>query len=122
MRSSPSWRRATTIPGAMSGRPRAKTSCAKSTPPDARSPPAPVTVTLFQIHHTSLPDANVGRLRSEGHGDRLTVKEIGLDDVRQLGEDEIIMGGRACRFRHLSSDANVERAGPTRVKAFILTA
>src|SRR5437667_4023872 len=52
MRSSPSWRPATTILGATCGRPRAKISCAKSTPPDARSPLAPPNATLFPIHHT----------------------------------------------------------------------
>src|SRR5437870_3652828 len=53
MRSSPSWRPATTILGATCGRPRAKISCAKSTPPDARSPLALPNATLFPIHHTS---------------------------------------------------------------------
>src|SRR5947209_19013843 len=52
MRSSPSWRPATTILGATCGRPRAKISCAKSTPPDARSPLALPNATLFPIHHT----------------------------------------------------------------------
>src|SRR5207302_879148 len=39
------------------GRPRAKISCAKSTPPDARSPLALPNTTLFPIHHTSDSDA-----------------------------------------------------------------
>ena len=45
--SSPSWRRAMRIPGATCGKPRVKTSCARSTPPDRRSPPSSPTVTLF---------------------------------------------------------------------------
>ena len=54
MRSSPSWPPAMTIRSATSGRPRAKTSCERSTPPDARSPLAPTNATLFAIQHTSL--------------------------------------------------------------------
>jgi carboxymethylenebutenolidase len=34
-----------------------KTSCARSTPPDRRSPPSSPTVTLFQRRHTSATDA-----------------------------------------------------------------
>src|SRR3984893_15559663 len=53
MPSSLSWRRVTKIRGATCGRPKVKTSCARSTPPDRRSPPSSPTVTLFQRRHTS---------------------------------------------------------------------
>src|ERR1700682_6085559 len=52
MPSSLSWRRVTKIRGATCGRPKVKTSCARSTPPDRRSPPSSPTVTLFQRRHT----------------------------------------------------------------------
>src|ERR1700732_2503884 len=55
MPSSLSWRRVTKIRGATCGRPKVKTSCARSTPPDRRSPPSSPTVTLFQRRHTSGP-------------------------------------------------------------------
>src|SRR6516225_2577416 len=51
MRSSPSWQRATTTLDATSGRPRAKTSCAKSTRQDVR---LPLSVMVFQRHHTRI--------------------------------------------------------------------
>src|SRR5580704_13412783 len=54
MPSSLSWRRVTKIRGATCGRPKVKTSCARSTPPDRRSPPSSPTVTLFQRRHTSI--------------------------------------------------------------------
>src|ERR1700680_4575253 len=55
MPSSLSWRRVTKIRGATCGRPKVKTSCARSTPPDRRSPPSSPTVTLFKRRHTSAP-------------------------------------------------------------------
>src|ERR1700726_1580371 len=56
MPSSLSWRRVTKIRGATCGRPKVKTSCARSTPPDRRSPPSSPTVTLFQRRNTSAPE------------------------------------------------------------------
>src|SRR5205814_1376510 len=53
MRSSRSWPRATTILGATFGKPRAKTSCARSMRPDRRSPRSSQQVMLFQRRHTS---------------------------------------------------------------------
>src|SRR5947207_3211796 len=53
MRSSRSWPRATTILGATFGKPRAKTSCARSMRPDRRSPCSSQEVMLFQRRHTS---------------------------------------------------------------------
>ena len=50
--SSPSWRRAMRTPGATCGKPRAKTSCARSTPPERRSPSSSQEATLFQRRHT----------------------------------------------------------------------
>ena len=47
----------TKIRGATCGRPKVKTSCARSTPPDRRSPPSSPTVTLFQRRHTSAVNA-----------------------------------------------------------------
>src|SRR5205823_13377365 len=54
MRSSRSWPRATTILGATFGKPRAKTSCARSMRPDRRSPRSSQQVRLFQRRHTSI--------------------------------------------------------------------
>src|SRR5580692_6022368 len=56
MPSSLSRRRVTKIRGATCGRPKVKTSCARSTPPDRRSPPSSPTVTLFQRRNTSAPE------------------------------------------------------------------
>src|SRR2546421_1903547 len=53
MRSSRSWPRATTILGATFGKPRAKTSCARSMRPDRRSPRSSQQVMLLQRRHTS---------------------------------------------------------------------
>src|SRR2546425_7156116 len=100
MRSSPSWRPATTILGATCGRPRAKISCAKSTPPDARSPLALPNATLFPIHHTS-------RKAGDGQVSPLVLRpvELALDpgadvpralDLRQaFVENEL--GDASCR-------------------------
>src|SRR4029077_8467647 len=41
------------IPGATCGKPRAKTSCARSTPPERRSPSLRRKATLFERRHTS---------------------------------------------------------------------
>src|ERR1700737_3364234 len=41
------------ISGATCGKPRAKTSCARSTPPERRSPPSSQKATLFERRHTS---------------------------------------------------------------------
>jgi hypothetical protein len=40
------------IPGATCGKPRAKTSCARSTPPERRSPSSSQKATLFKRRHT----------------------------------------------------------------------
>jgi hypothetical protein len=46
-------------PGATCGKPRAKTSCARSTPPERRSPSSSQEATLFQRRHTSSGQAPV---------------------------------------------------------------
>src|SRR5213595_3815076 len=58
-RSSRSWPRATKIPSATFGKPRAKTSCARSMLPDRRSPRSSLQVMTFQRRHTST-DRNLG--------------------------------------------------------------
>ena len=59
---SPSWRRAMRIPGATCGKPRAKTSCARSTPPERRSP------SLSPVFHRCSAPVTVPALWSAGYG------------------------------------------------------
>src|SRR4029077_15303146 len=51
------WRCATKIPADTYGKPRARTSCARSTPPDKRCAGTSQKGTLFQRQHTSLTES-----------------------------------------------------------------
>src|SRR5580704_16772099 len=81
MPSSLFWRRATKIRGATCGRPKVRTSCARSTPPDRRSPSFSPTATLFQRRHTRVSTTFAGIKRARrGPVDKKTA--LVLDRLR----------------------------------------
>src|SRR5438309_2615727 len=81
MRSLLSWRRATTILDVTFGKPRAKTSCARSMLPDRRSPRSSLQVMPFQRRHTRvrLTGSHAGGAAAGGDMEILYPHCAGLD-------------------------------------------
>src|SRR5438067_13678543 len=90
MRSSRSWPRATTILGATFGKPRAKTSCARSMRPDRRSPRSSQQVMLFQRRHTR--DVVASGLTAHHRLQRVVIGTSGSEgDGRQCLKDANVL-------------------------------